>query len=62
MRTNFFINESQNTLLEKIEGVYDKEVVASLNYKEGGYIYIGVDKHGETIGVDTVGHYTIPLL
>ena len=32
----------------------EKEVVAFLNYKEGGYIYIGIDKDGSTIGVNNV--------
>ena len=32
----------------------EKEVVASLNYKEGGYIYIGIDKDGSTVGVNDV--------
>ncbi len=30
----------------------EKEVIAFLNYKEGGYIYIGIDKTGAIIGVD----------
>ena len=30
----------------------EKEVIAFLNYKEGGYIYIGIDKEGHTVGVD----------
>ncbi len=30
----------------------EKEVVAFLNYKEGGYIYIGIDKDGSTVGVN----------
>jgi len=29
----------------------EKEVIAFLNYKEGGVIYIGIDKAGKTIGV-----------
>ena len=29
----------------------EKEVVAFLNYKEGGYNYIGIDKDGSTVGV-----------
>ncbi len=34
----------------------EKEVVAFLNYKEGGIIYIGIDKFGVSIGVaDTDG-------
>ena len=32
----------------------EKEVIAFLNYKEGGYIYIGVDKNGNTVGIDDV--------
>jgi len=30
----------------------EKEVIAFLNYKEGGYIFIGIDKKGHTVGVD----------
>lgn len=29
----------------------EKEVIAFLNYKEGGYIYIGIDKNGNAVGV-----------
>jgi predicted HTH transcriptional regulator len=29
----------------------EKEVIAFLNYHEGGYIYIGIDKHGTVVGV-----------
>lgn len=29
----------------------EKEVVAFLNYHEGGLLYIGIDKHGKTLGV-----------
>lgn len=32
----------------------EKEVVAFLNYKKGGYIYIGIDKDGSTVGVNDV--------
>lgn len=32
----------------------EKEVVAFLNYKEGGFIYIGIDKDGTIVGVDDV--------
>lgn len=30
----------------------EKEVIAFLNYKEGGYIYIGIDKEGNIVGVE----------
>lgn len=32
----------------------EKEIVAFLNYKEGGFIYIGIDKDGSTVGVTDV--------
>ena len=32
----------------------EKEVVAFLNYKEGGIIYIGVDNNGNVIGVKDI--------
>src|SRR5690606_1614373 len=32
----------------------EKEVVAFLNYREGGIIYIGIDKFGTTCGVSDV--------
>lgn len=30
----------------------EKEVIAFLNYKEGGFIYIGIDKEGNIVGVE----------
>ena len=32
----------------------EKEVVAFLNYREGGILYIGIDKNGKTIGVEDI--------
>jgi ATP-dependent DNA helicase RecG len=32
----------------------EKEVIAFLNYKEGGYIYLGIDKNGNVVGVADV--------
>jgi predicted HTH transcriptional regulator len=32
----------------------EKEVIAFLNYLEGGLIYLGIDKHGKTLGVDDI--------
>lgn len=39
----------------------EKEVIAFLNYKEGGYIYIGIDKNGKAIGVDDVDNCMLKL-
>lgn len=30
----------------------EKEVISFLNYKEGGYIYIGIDNDGTIVGVE----------
>ena len=35
---------------ELTEGL-EKEVIAFLNYHEGGVLYIGIDKKGKAIGV-----------
>ncbi|MFD1553699.1 transcriptional regulator [Putridiphycobacter roseus] len=32
----------------------EKEVIAFLNYHEGGYIYVGIDKAGNVVGVEDV--------
>ena len=39
----------------------EKEVVAFLNYKEGGYIYIGIDKTGQAVGVKDVDDCMLKL-
>lgn len=33
---------------------FEQEVIAFLNYKEGGIIYIGIDNKGQIIGVDNI--------
>ena len=39
----------------------EKEIVAFLNYKEGGYIYIGIDKDGSTVGVNDIDNCMLKL-
>ena len=39
----------------------EKEVIAFLNYKEGGYIYIGIDKDETVVGVDNVDDCMLKL-
>ncbi len=36
---------------EKLTDKLEKEVIAFLNYREGGIIYIGIDNTGKTIGI-----------
>lgn len=47
------MTENQHTeFKQKITPELEKEVVAFLNSNEGGVIYIGIDKNGNTVGVD----------
>ena len=39
----------------------EKEVIAFLNYKEGGYIYIGIDDDGSVVGIDDVDECMLKL-
>jgi len=36
----------------KLTDNLEKEIVAFLNYSDGGVVYIGVDKEGKTVGID----------
>ena len=47
------MNPETNRIEYKQELIDDleKEVVAFLNYQEGGIIYIGIDKKGKAVGV-----------
>ena len=36
---------------QELTDTLEKEVIAFLNYREGGLIYIGIDKQGKTIGL-----------
>ena len=39
-------------LKERLTDDLEKEIVAFLNYKEGGIVYIGIDKNEKVLGVD----------
>lgn len=39
---------------EQLNEDFEQEVIAFLNYKEGGIIYIGVRKDGQVVGVDNL--------
>lgn len=49
--------EYKQQITEDIE----KEVVSFLNYSEGGFIYIGIDKNRNTVGVDDVDKVQLTL-
>ena len=50
----------QNTETNRIENKeqlnedFEQEVIAFLNYKEGGIIYVGIRKNGQVVGVQDV--------
>ena len=50
----------QNTETNRIENKeqlnedFEQEVIAFLNYKEGGIIYVGINKNGQVVGVEDV--------
>ena len=39
---------------EQLNEDFEQEVVAFLNYKEGGIIYIGIKKDGQVIGINNI--------
>ena len=48
----FFMSETNRIEYKReLSDGLEKEVVAFLNYREGGIIYIGIDKEGRTFGV-----------
>lgn len=50
------MNPETNRIEYKQELIDDleKEVIAFLNYQEGGIIYIGIDKKGKAVGVSDI--------
>ena len=44
--TNRFENK------EQLNDDFEQEVIAFLNYKEGGIIYVGINKNGQVVGVE----------
>lgn len=37
---------------EQLNEDFEQDVIAFLNYKEGGIIYVGINKKGQVVGVD----------
>lgn len=46
------IENSRVEFKERLTDDFEKEIVAFLNYNEGGVVYIGIDKNGNAVGVD----------
>ena len=39
---------------EQLNEEFEQEVIAFLNYKEGGIIYIGINKNGQAVGIKDI--------
>ena len=39
---------------EQLNEDFEQEVIAFLNYKEGGIIYVGINKNGQVVGVENI--------
>ena len=39
---------------EQLNEDFEQEVIAFLNYKEGGIIYVGINKNGQVVGVEDI--------
>lgn len=39
---------------EQLNEDFEQEVIAFLNYKEGGIIYVGIKKNGQVVGVEDI--------
>lgn len=61
--TNFQIDKMERNYMKSIETNrienkeqlnedFEQEVIAFLNYKEGGIIYVGINKNGQVVGVE----------
>lgn len=49
------INNSETNRIENKEQLnedFEQEVIAFLNYKEGGIIYVGINKNGQVVGIE----------
>lgn len=49
------INNSETNRIENKEQLnddFEQEVIAFLNYKEGGIIYVGINKNGQVVGME----------
>lgn len=43
---------NRNENKEQLNEDFEQEVIAFLNYKEGGIIYVGINKNGQVVGVE----------
>ncbi|MBO5005400.1 MAG: ATP-binding protein [Clostridia bacterium] len=57
--SNIETNRMENK--EQLNEDFEQEVIAFLNYKEGGIIYVGVRKDGQVVGVDNLDQMQLQI-
>lgn len=57
--SNIETNRIENK--ERLNEDFEQEVIAFLNYKEGGIIYVGVRKDGKIVGVDNLDQIQLQI-
>lgn len=46
---------------EQLNEDFEQEVIAFLNYKEGGIIYVGIRKDGQVVGVEDIDRIQLQI-
>lgn len=46
---------------EKLNEDFEQEVIAFLNYREGGAIYVGINKSGQPVGIDDIDQVQLQI-
>lgn len=57
--SNIETNRIENK--EQLNEDFEQEVIAFLNYKEGGIIYVGVRKDGQVVGIDNLDQMQLQI-
>ena len=54
-RTETNRTEFKRELTDELD--IEKEIIAFLNYHEGGILYLGIDKDGQVVGIEDVDSF-----
>ena len=46
---------------ERLNEDFEQEVIAFLNYREGGAIYVGINKNGQPVGIDDIDQVQLQI-
>lgn len=57
--SNIETNRIENK--EQLNDDFEQEVIAFLNYREGGIIYVGIDKNGNVVGCEDIDRIQLQI-